>query len=203
MSPARSDPGLRRGFGLGLLATVIGLLVIAAVIHLANAGRHRPEGIAERWLQAVSDTGRSGVRADARDRAEKVGPLALAQSLVRAKDDRRHGYFVDLEIGQAHRSGQVARVPFRLHQYVDTGTAPVLDGSVVLTRGGDTWKVTGLDRRGPDERVPSEGGAPPSRAPAGVWIGALLLGVLLAAGCHGAVTWADRSARRAQVAPVG
>ena len=56
---------LRRAFAKGLVACLGVVVALGFVIHALNEGNHRPEGIAERWLTAVSDTGRKGVRADA------------------------------------------------------------------------------------------------------------------------------------------
>ena len=195
-----TDSGLRRGFWVVVTIVVVAAIGIALLIHAVNAGNHRPEGIAERWLQAVGDTGRKGVRSDARHRAEDHGPLALAAPLVRPKHDTRHSYFVDLEVGEAHHAADVARVPFRLHQYVDSGSPPLQQGTVVMARAGDSWRVTAIDARQAGEKVPSEGGAPPSRAPLGAWVGALGIGVVLAAGCSALVAYADRTARRALAA---
>jgi len=114
-------------------------------------------------------------------------------------------YFSGLEVGKARVTGSgaaaVARVPFRLHQQLDSGSSPARQGTLVLNRSGHSWKVGGLDSRRPGELVASQGGPPPSRAPISVWIGALALGVFLAVLSNFITRWAERSARRAQPQP--
>jgi len=93
------------------------------------------------------------------------------------------------------------RVPYQLHVYKKTGTEPGVDGVVLLRRApagspgspqsgspksgspqsGSWWHVVGLGPRQAGEKVPSEGGAPPSSAPAPVWVVALLAGAGLTA----------------------
>ncbi len=64
-----------RSFWVGI-ACVLAVIIAAGVgINAANSGHHRPEGAAEHWLAAVSDTTRKGVHDDAVKRAEKIGPV--------------------------------------------------------------------------------------------------------------------------------
>ena len=191
---------LRRAFAKGLVACLGVVVALGFVIHALNAGNHRPEGIAERWLTAVGDTGRKGVRADATARADKIGPLSIARPLRPADVDDRHGLFSDLEVGRATHTAGGARVPFRLHEHVRHGKGPPVEagrrprpertGSIVMRRVGGSWEVVALDRRLAGERVPSEGGAPPSRAPASLWLAGLAIGVGLAAIAALLVRWA-------------
>jgi hypothetical protein len=182
-----------------VLVVVAGLGVL---IHSLNAGHHRPEGSAERWLAAVGETGHKGISADATTRAERIGPVGLAAPLLPADHDPRHSEFADLEVGKANDAGRAsARVPFRLHQRLSSGTGPLKRGTVVLQRSGDTWRVTAVDARRPAEKVPSEGGPPPSRAPWGLWVGAIALGLVLAAVAHLVTRYADRTAQRAMAQP--
>ena len=179
---------------------VIVLVVIAALgllIHTVNAGHHRPEGAAERWLAAVGDSGRRGVSADARKRAEGIGPVSLAAPLLPSTHDPRHSEFSDLEVGKARVAGTGVRVPFRLHQRPSSGPGPLKRGTLVLHREGNSWHVVALDDRRPGEKVRSEGGPPASKAPIVLWFGAIALGVVLAAGAHLITTYADRSAQTA------
>jgi len=180
------------------LAVIVGL---GFLIHFLNAGHHRPEGAAERWLAAVSDSERKGVTADARKRADDIGPIALAAPLLPSTHDTRHGLFSDLEVGKAVPAGtDTVRVPFRLHQHISSGSGPLKQGTLVLHRTADTWHVAAVDGRGAGESVPSEGGARPSRAPLALWVGALFLGAVLAAGAHLITRYAERSAQRARAA---
>ena len=192
---------LRRTFWKGIVACLGVVVALGFVIHALNEGNHRPEGIAERWLTAVSDTGRNGVRADATTRATKIGPLSIARPLRPADPDTRHGLFSDLEVGRATHVAGGVRVPFRLHQYVRHGKGPERTGSIVLRRAGDSWEVVALDRRLPGERVPSEGGAPASRAPTSLWLTGLVIGAGLAAIAALLVRWAEASAAESRHSP--
>jgi hypothetical protein len=196
------DQRLRRTFAIGLVICLLAVGALGVVIKVVGTGVHRPEGAAERWLNAVGDTTRNGVRGDARKRAAKIGPLALAAPLLPAKTDGKRA-FPDLEVGKARTSGDQSRVPYRLHQYVASGDAPVRNGVVILNRTGGEWHVTALGNRQPGERVPSEGGDPPSRAPAGIWLAALVGGIVITAGASLLVRWATRSAERAGVTNPG
>jgi hypothetical protein len=172
------------------------MVAVGLVIRTLNAGHHRPEGAAERWLAAVSDTTRKGVRDDATERAEKIGPVAIAASLIPADTDDK-GAFPDLEVGKATVTDYFARVPFQLHQRnVDD---PVV-GVIILQKVGDDWHVTDLDGRAAGEKVPSEGGAPPSSAPVGLWVLAIVAGVGVTIGASALVQWATRSSRHALTA---
>lgn len=173
-----------------LLAVIIGL---GFVIHAANSGHHRAEGAAEHWLNDVGDTTRKGVVADATKRAEQVGPIAIARAndLIPA-DTKGKSAFPDLEVGKAVGD----RVPFRLHQRVQSGKPPLREGSIVLAKLGDSWRVTGITARQPGEKVPSEGGKAPSKAPSSLWALAILAGVGVTAGASAIVQWAARSAAR-------
>src|SRR4051812_42480321 len=86
---------LRSGFIKGLVACLAVMVALGVVIHFANSGHHRPEGAAEHWLTAVGDTTRKGVTTDARDRAEKIGPLALARPLLPTIDTDGKAAFPD------------------------------------------------------------------------------------------------------------
>jgi hypothetical protein len=181
---------------------VIGIAICAAIfvgfgvlITVLNAGHHRPEGAAERWLSAVSDTTRKGVREDSFKRAEEIGPVSVAEPLLAGLDTDDKAAFPDLEVGKALIEGAAARVPYRLHQR-DVDEAVV--GTIVLAQASDDeWKVTGLDSRRAEEEVPSEGGPPPSSASGGLWLGGILAGVGVTAGASLLVEWATRSSRKA------
>ena len=198
----QASPVRRSTFAAVIVIVLVVLAALGVVIHLANAGHHRPEGSAERWLAAVGDTGRKGVTDDARKRAEKIGPVAVATPLLPATHDAKKGEFADLEVGKAIPAGPATvRVPFRLHQQLSSGVGALKQGTLVLTRTGDTWHVAALDARRPGEQVRSEGGPPPSRAPLALWFGAVALGLLLATGAHLITRYAEKSAKRAMGQP--
>jgi hypothetical protein len=183
---------LRRGFAIGVVASLVVMVLLGVAIHFANAGHHRPEGAAERWLTAIGDTTRKGVRADALKRVAEVGPFELGRPLLPAASTGGKDAFPDLEVGKATVAGNEARVPYQLHQRVASGTGPMKVGVVLLQRqADDRWHVTGLGDRRPGELVPSEGGSPPSSAPLGVWIGGALFGLLLTALVTVLVNWAS------------
>jgi hypothetical protein len=190
-----------RTFVTGLVVCGVVFVLIGVGIHQANAGHHRPEGAAERWLAAVSDTTRKGVRDDARKRAEEIGPVALAQPLLNGVKHEDKGSIDDLEVGKATIVGTTAYVPYRLHVRNDSTAR---DGVIRLERAGDKWKVAGCC--GADVAagftvapVPSEGGPPPSSAASSLWVVAVLAGLGVTAGASLLVEWATRSARRALV----
>lgn len=190
------EAGLQKAFWKAIAICLVGIVGLGVLIHQLNAGHHRPEGTAERWLNAVSDTGRGGVRQDAVDRVEEIGPLALAKPLLPADPKEDHGLFPDLEVGKAVEADGVTRVPFHLHQSARTGDEPVADGALLLRRVGEEWRVVGVDpQRRPGEEVPSEGGAPPSSAGPGLWALALVIGLGLAIGASVLVRWAGRPVR--------
>jgi hypothetical protein len=215
-----SDPpstSVRRSTFVAVIAAVLVVIGgLAVAIHFANAGHHRPEGAAERWLAAIGDSGRRGVTADARKRAEHIGSPAIAAPLLPPTHDPRHSEFADLEVGKAIRVSEAVqvskavqrskaidagagtvRVPFRLHQQLSSGVGPLKRGTLVLHRTGDAWHVVSLDSRRPSEEVRSEGGQPASRAPIGLWLGAIAVGIVLALAAHGITRYAERSAERA------
>ncbi|MBV9042396.1 MAG: hypothetical protein JOZ68_15430 [Acidimicrobiia bacterium] len=207
----QASPVRRSTFATVIVIVLVVLAALGVVIHLANAGHHRPEGAAERWLAAVGDTGRKGVTKDARTRAEKIGPVAVATPLLPPTHDRKKSEFADLEVGKAVQmptsaapvanTRQFVRVPFRLHQELASGVGPLKTGTLVMERVGDSWHVTALDARRPGEKVRSEGGPPPSRAPLALWFGAVALGLLLATGAHLITRYAEKSAKRAMGQP--
>jgi hypothetical protein len=182
----------RRTFATGMVIVVVSIIAIGFGIHALNGTRQRPEGAAEHWLAAVGDTTRKGVRTESVDRAEDFGPVSLAQPLLdEAGDTDGKRAFTDLEVGRADVGADgLTRVPYRLHVFdVDDPK----DGAVVLQRktGSHDWRVVALDARAPTEKVPSEGGDPPSRAPAWTWVLALAFGVVLIALCSAAVRLAS------------
>src|SRR4051795_6040134 len=192
---------VRRATFFKVIAMVLVVIAgLAVAIHFANAGHHRPEGAAERWLAAIGDSGRRGVTADARKRAEHIGSPPIAAPLLPPTHDPRHSEFADLEVGKAvlvSNDAETVRVPFRLHQQLSSGVGPLKRGTLVLHRTGDTWHVVSLDSRRPGEEVRSEGGPPASRAPIGLWLGAIAVGIALALLAHGITRYAERSAERA------
>jgi hypothetical protein len=179
----RTDNDLRKPFLAAMAGVVILFVLIGGVIAAFGSGEQRPEGVAERWLVAVGDTQRKGVRDRSRDDAEEVGPVSLAADLLPSEDTDGKSAFVDLEVGHAEPEGDLRHVPFRLHQRQGDEVSDPIDGTVVLQREGDEWKVVDVAGPTPGLEVPSEGGAPAADAPWGLYVGAVALAVVLTAGC--------------------
>lgn len=181
---------MNRAFAKGVFVALVLVAQLGVVVHLLNDGHHRPEGIAERWLSAVSDTGRDGVRDDAVERAEQVGPIELAAPLVPVGADGEHALFTDLEVGRAAADAVTARVPFRVHQR----DADEVTGHVVLVRAGPDegeWRVAEVATGElADGVLPSDGGAPPSSAPLGLWVLAAGIGLVITTFASLLVRWA-------------
>jgi hypothetical protein len=159
-------------------AAVLVLLVVGA--SGCTTKTHRAPGITERWLQAVSDQGREGLRDEATEEARKYGDPSLAQGKIipdNPANDERH--FSDLEVGKATEQGDTARVPFRVTARLPGDERVERSGTAVLSKTGDTWRVVGVQERRPDEKVPSEGGPLPARAKPGQWLAALAVGVVI------------------------
>lgn len=155
-----------------------------ALLALALAGgcardQARPSGIAERWLQAVSERGRDGLREDAEERLAEYG-IAPAIEVPDAEDDERT--FRDLEVGKARQEGDSAFVPFRVTARIEEDEKREIKGVLALLKDGDSWSVTEVLPAGPDDKVPSEGGERPARSKASQWVFAFLLGMALTIG---------------------
>jgi hypothetical protein len=199
VTTVEADAGLRRSFAVGVVLVVLAMVAAGALIRAANAGHHRPEGVAEHWLAAISETTRRGVTADATRRAETLGPVSIAARAGLLPDVAGgKAAFDDLEVGKATAARDGARVPFLLHERVPVHGGVTKSGAVVLSPSSSPagWRVVAIDpRRSPSERVPSEGGPPPSRAPTSLWLFALAGSVLLTAACVGLMEMASRGTR--------
>jgi hypothetical protein len=195
------DRAFLRPFRLGVLAVACLFLALGGLLAAFGSGEDRPEGVAERWLVDVGDTMRDGVKDQARDDAEEVGPVSLVQDLL-PKDTDGRAAFLDLEVGKAVHGADGTRVPFRLHQRIDGDAGPAIDGTIVLQRDGDDgWRIT--DVSGPTEglEVPSEGGRPAAEAGFGLFAGAVAVSIVVAIGAAMAVRAAGRAAERAAASP--
>jgi hypothetical protein len=165
-----------KGLVLMLVLMAAGLVGLGVLNHSQN----RPEGVAERWLTAVGDTTRKGVEADARKRAEKIGPVSLATHLIEhdAKAINRKTGFEDLEVGKAVHEAAGVRVGFRVHAKRPNDKTVEITGVLGLAKVGDKWMVQTLDTGEVTAMgvpaLPSEGGPPPSSAGASLWLGGLV-----------------------------
>jgi hypothetical protein len=180
---------LKRPFLIGVLAVGIVLVLVTGVIAAFSSIDDRPEGVAERWLTAVGDLSRDGVHADAVDRVQAHGDVALGEHLIAgAKTDGKTA-FTALEVGKARRDGDTAFVPA---QFVTRGTDASRSQLLVLHRAADSWRV--VDVRPPDPvlEVPSEGGDVASKAPLSLYLVALAIGVGIAVAASALVRAAGR-----------
>lgn len=179
-----------RNFWIGIACVLAVIVAVGVGINAANSGHHRPEGAAEHWLAAVSDTTRKGVHDDAVKRAEKIGPVSIAEPLLAGVNAHKKEAFPDLEVGKASVSDDVARVPYRLH--VRDQDAP-RSGTILLRKAEGNWHVFQL--AGVEGKVPSEGGSPPSSVPGAFWVGGVLISLLLTVVATILVKWAGRSSQ--------
>ncbi len=151
-------------------AAVALVIVVPSVVGIVALGRftHRPEGAAERFLQAVS----SGEP----EALARYGSPSVAEQLFGSRELE----FSQIEVGAEVEVAHLRVVPFRV---VVDETERVVAMSLTLERTGrDEWKVTNFAPRGPLTQlsVPSEGGDLPGGAPASAWaIGALSIVALI------------------------
>ena len=157
-------------------------LVSLAVLMAGACARDEPRaaGITERWLNAVGDQGRDNLRSKSIRRAAGYGDQALVPKVVPANAEEDERTFSDLEVGKSIESADTARVPFRVTARLDGGDTTERKGTAVLTRRGSSWRVVDVTGRAAGERAPSEGGDRPSSATAGQWLGAIVIGLVLA-----------------------
>jgi hypothetical protein len=191
------DRSLVQPFRRGLLAVAIGFVLIGSLIAAFGSSANRPEGVAERWLTDVGDTRRDGIDDRAREEAEAIGPVELAADLLPEEDTGGDSAFVDLEIGKAEHDGDLALVPFRLHQRQGDETGPAVEGTLVLRELPDDdegWRVEQVTGPIEGQAVPSEGGDPAAEAPIGLFLGAVAVSVVVAVVCSGIVRAAGRAA---------
>ena len=193
------DRALVQPFRRGLLGVAIAFVLLGGLIAAFGSGANRPEGVAERWLTDVGDTRRDGVRERAREEAEAIGPVELAAGLLPEADTNGRSAFVDLEVGKAERDGDLASVPFRLHQRQGDDTGPAVEGTLVLRElpdddDGEGWAIVEVAPPIEGQAVPSEGGAPAADAPLGLFVGAVAVSCVVAVVCSRLVRIAGRAA---------
>jgi hypothetical protein len=181
------------------------MFALGGVLYLLNDGHDRPEGAAERWLEAVGDTTRKGVERDATERAEKVGALSNADGLI-SGDTNGKSAFADIEVGKAGPpNGE--RMRFRVHARRGDDTEEI-DGVITMTKAdADRWHVANVVLASGHKEaldglpaLPSEGGPPPSSAPWSLWIGALVGSLVIGVVTSALVRAAGRSTAAAAAA---
>jgi hypothetical protein len=161
------------------------MLVLTLLPVLAGCGGSttaRPAGVAERWLQAVGDTGRPSVVDEAVAEAGAHGGLDPARPLLEGmRFETDASLFTDLEVGAAREEGDRARVPVRVTRRLDGGERDEVFASAVLERATETsWRVVEVVEPRPGELVPSQGGDRPASATARHWLAAIAIGAIAA-----------------------
>jgi hypothetical protein len=157
------------------IVLVIGGGVVGGVRALGNVTR-RPEGAAERFVQAVSSGDAKGI--------DKFGSRRLVTDVFGESWPPKD--FNRIEVGRASTGEPYHRVPFR----VEVTKHEVVEGGLVVgpvgTGAGHEWKVVSVTHGIPvaKDRVPSQGGAPQSGAPSAAWLLAAVTVLGLALGCE-------------------
>ena len=155
-------------------AAIGGVIIVAGLaVGLSSGGRTRPEGVAERWLVAVSELGRPGLHADAMRRAERLGDAVAAEKLKPRPAPQDRTWFVTIEVGKAGGRG----VPFAVERRNGLDETETVRGFLrVGTVGGIRIRDVTIDAAA---RVPSTGGTPAAKAPAWLWVMAVAVALAL------------------------
>lgn len=153
-------------------AIAIGLTgAIAVALLVGGDSVRRPEGAAERYLQALSNDHDPDHWGDAR----------LARLLVdfRPDDDT---LFATIEVGRASVDRDSATVPARIVRNDSAGTEIYLALTAHRASGSEPrgWRVVAIEQV-PSAALPSNGGARPSRAAATLWPAAVVAALAVAA----------------------
>lgn len=189
-----------RTFAKGLVVCVALLIAASGGLYLLSNGKARPEGVAEDFLTALSDTTREGVEADSLRRAEELGNAEAADRRLLADDTGGESAFADLEVGKAVRvredNPDEVKVAFRVRTRREDDEVVKVRGVMTLVRKADRWRETSVELVGdaktegsPESildgvpELPSEGGPPPSSAPLSLFVGALIGSALIAVLC--------------------
>ncbi|HVF76240.1 MAG TPA: hypothetical protein VM938_14475 [Acidimicrobiales bacterium] len=179
------------------------LLVIAALLLATSAcGRSeaRPSGVTERWLQAVSEQGRDGLREEGAKRADELAEPAATANVKPPDAEPDERMFSDLEVGKAAVDVDQARVPFRVTARIKGGERRERSAVAVLVKHDGDWRVVDVVPRIEGEAVPSEGGDRPARANATHWLIAFALSIVLTGG---SIFLIDRQPTSTNSAPTG
>jgi hypothetical protein len=197
----RETDVLKKPFLVGVVAVLIVVLLLGGLISQFGSIDDRPEGIAERWLSAVGDLTRDGVHDDAVDRVAARGDVALGEQLLRGVDADGKSAFTELEVGRAQVRGDTARVPAlvtsrggdsNFDTILGSGAGGTSIGVLTLVRAGDSWRVVGVEEPDPALKVPSDGGDVVAKAPVALYVGAVVVGVGVAAAASALVRLAGR-----------
>ena len=159
---------------------VVALLFLAVATGTAcSRSEPRPAGVTERWLQAVSEQGREGLREDATERAEELADPAATAKVKPPDAEEDERTFSDLEVGKAEVDLDQARVPFRVTARIEGGAKREQASAAVLAKVGGEWRVVDVVPRIEGEDVPSDGGDRPARASLWHWLIAVVLSLAM------------------------
>lgn len=187
----RETDALRKPFLIGVLLVVIVVVLLGGLIALFGSTDDRPEGVAERWLTAVSDLTRKGVHDDAVKRVAAHGDVSLSEGLLAGVEPNDKSAFTELEVGKARLENDLALVPAKIVSRAASGFDQQ-SHVVVLRRTGDSWRVIALKAPDPTLRVPTDGGDVAAKAPVTLYVVALVIGVGVAAAASALVRAAGR-----------
>jgi len=163
-----------------VVAAVIVAVVVIGGIHIAGSVVRRPEGAAERFLQAASRRG-------AKDRAKAVdyGDPALARQFIAfARKDKNDDYFLRIEVAHARQHHGTVRVAYRFERN-DAAKSKQTGTLLVVEQAGKkphAWRVVAAGDPDPTARFPADGGPKPASVPPTTWLIAIAIGLALTAG---------------------
>ena len=108
-------------------------------------GHNRPEGAVERWLVAVSEQGRPGLRVDAQRRAIGLGTVAAAEALRPLPAPKDANWFSSIEVGKAHDGA----VPFSVSRVIGENGSDRVHGTIRVQGFDDRPFVASVETSGP------------------------------------------------------
>jgi len=167
-----SGPAWRHWVIAAGIVVLVGGGVVGGVLALGHVTT-RPEGAAERFLQAVSSHDAKGIG--------RFGSRQLIADVFGETNPPKD--FDRIEVGHAGGSQERRRVPIHVKLSNKQEISKTLLVSETSTALGD-WRVVGVASRSAGERVPSEGGPKPAGAPRSAWLLAVVTVFALALLCE-------------------
>lgn len=193
---------LRRPFLLGAVACFAAVLCLGGLLAAFGQTDDRPAGVAERWFTAAGDLTRDGVAADAAARLAEltapgvaIDPLALFPDAAAAATEQGRALFETIQVGPAAAHGEDPDQEVLAAVVTPRDEEPVAL-RVQLQPADESWQVVAvtspftvaeLDAGACGAACPWYPLGRPARAPLGYWLGTLLFGALIVAGCTAAV----------------
>ncbi|HVE91187.1 MAG TPA: MFS transporter [Actinomycetota bacterium] len=151
-------------------AAVLVLVTAATALGVVELGRitRRPEGAAERFLQAVSSGDEEDVRRYGSRRIAGFGSPPAGEDSV----------FSSIEVGASEDAQDGSAVPFRVGRHDEKPLTGEL--AVRKTQAGE-WRVVALAPGPVTGRVPSQGGPSAAESPLMQWVAAVAAACVLTA----------------------